>query len=250
MGSASAVLLPAAYVLATEPEALVAFFTPNPLVSLEDRFYHHLRRAYEAAEAFPNQIVLIATVLDPSDTDFWKTELKQTREYDHGGNTSHDLLKTVCFPDKRDGASDTPLFRQGRLWNTVGMVIPAKTLWALARQCLPEMMNWFDAFLKVLNAINEGRIGPAREEAALVRLYEELFPADFWNDIVKRVTVRIMLLPMEDMDWKDWEHTRRVKKTYARLNFGPLFPDQHLQQVFDRAIATERSSRILPGNQA
>ena len=40
------------------------------------------------------------------------------------------------------------------------ITVKAKTLWAMGRRCLPEMMYKFDAFLMVLHAVRQGRLDP------------------------------------------------------------------------------------------
>jgi len=107
------------------------------------------------------------------------------------------------------------------------------------RQCLPEMMYKFDAFLMVLRAVRAGRLEPRYEGSALATVYNDLAPADFSIDILQHVSERSMVLRMDGVDWCDWGRPQRVTETLARLGRRPLFQSEHLGAAPEPAIAVD-----------
>ena len=118
------------------------------------------------------------------------------------------------------------------------LAVKAKSLWTLGRQCLPEMMYKFDAFLMVLRAVREGRLDSMYEASGLASIYNDLSPADFSRDILEHVFERSMVLPMDGVDWCDWGRPQRVTETLARLGRRPLFQSEELGAAREPVIAT------------
>jgi mannose-1-phosphate guanylyltransferase len=226
LGTAPGVFLPTAYVLAENPEATVILLPSDHFVHPENRFCEHIVRAFELAEKHPDQIILVGATPDRAETDYgWispgKPGAAGLRPLIHGS------VPVAAFQEKPGGKAALALLQQGCLWNTMVIAASAKLLWRLGRQCLPEMMCKFDAFLLVLRAIREGRIDPKYEASALAGIYSDLAPADFSKDILQHVSGQSILLPMEGVDWCDWGRPQRVTETLARLGRRPLFPSEH-----------------------
>ena len=107
------------------------------------------------------------------------------------------------------------------------LTVKAKTLWSLARRCLPEMMYAFDAFLMVLRAIHEEQLAPGFEASALERIYKDIAPADFSRDLLQHSAEQSRVMRMEGVKWCDWGQPKRVVETLADLDRQPLFePEQ------------------------
>ncbi len=233
VGTAPGVFLPAAYVLAHDPDAVVALFPSDHFVYPEDAFCRHVNRAFDLAESYADRVLLMGAVPSRPETDYgWIG----SRRGPGVGRTRTQLrgpLEVTDFREKPDANEANLLLRQGCLWNTMVMVAKAQTLWSLGRQCLPEMMYGFDAFLLVLRAIRERQIGPEFETIALGRLYEELAPADFSRDILQQAPERSMVLPMDGVDWCDWGQPQRVSETLERLDRRPLFPLEFVKSRFE-----------------
>lgn len=239
LGTAPGVFLPAAYVLADDPEATVIFLPSDHFVHPEDRFCEHIIRACELAERYPDQIILIGAIPDRAETDYgWIAPGK--KRSDECSSLAQDPLQVVCFQEKPSGEDADVLLRKGYLWNTMVMAAKAKTLWTLGRQCLPEMINEFDMFLMTLRAIHEGRMDPTFEAGALATLYSNVAPADFSRDILEHVSERSLILPMDGVNWSDWGRPQRVTETLASLGRRPLFPLHLLENTTESgAVANE-----------
>ena len=230
LGTAPGVFLPTAHVLAENPEATVIFLPSDHFVNPEDRFCDHIIHAFEMAERYPDQIILIAAIPDRAETDYgWIAPGK--RRTDGRSSLTNGPMQVACFQEKPSGEEADSLLRQGYLWNTMVMAAKAKTLWTLGRQCLPEMMNKFDMFLMVLRAIHEGRLDPTFEASALATLYNDVAPGDFSRDILQHVSKRSMILPMVGVNWSDWGRPQRVTETLAILGRRPLFPLHFLENI-------------------
>ena len=236
LGTAPGVFLPTAYVFADNPEATVLILPSDHFVHPEDRFCDQILHAFELAEKYRDQIILIGAIPDRAETDYGWIVSRNTRA-DGRSCLTHGPTRVVCFQEKPDGDEAVALLRQGCLWNTMVMAVKAKTLWILGRQCLPEMMDKFDAFLMVLRAIHAGRLDPKFEASALTTIYNNLAPADFSRDILQRACERSIVLPMEGVAWSDWGRPQRVTGTLASLGRSPLFPSNLLENELESATA-------------
>ena len=222
MGTAPGVFLPTAYVLADNPEAIVAFLPSDHFVHPERLFCEQVSHAYELVERYNSKILLVGAVPDRAETEYgW---IDPVRDYGHGSaDKTHKVMNVMRFREKPDVREAQALLQQDCLWNTMVMVVKAKSLWELGRQCLPEMMYIFDAFLMVLRAITAGRLAPGYEASALARVYKELAPADFSRDILQHVSERSMVMRMDNVAWCDWGHPQRVAATLSDIGLHPSF---------------------------
>jgi len=230
LGTAPGVFFPTAYVLANNPEAIVAFLPSDHFVHPEHLFCEQITHAYELVEKYKSKILLVGAVPNRAETEYgW---IDPVRDNGHGGaDKAHKVMNVLRFREKPDVMEAQALFQQDCLWNTMVMVAKAKVLWDLGRQCLPEMMYIFDAFLMVLLAIADGRLAPKFEESALARVYKDLQPADFSRDILQHISERSMVMPMEGVAWCDWGHPKRVATTLSDIGRHPSFDTRQIGQT-------------------
>ncbi len=242
LGTAPGVFLPTAYVLADDPEATVILLPSDHFVHPEDRFCDHIIHAFELAEKHHDRIILAGAVPDRAETEYgW---IDPGRAWTGGdGKLTPGPMKVMRFREKPGVKEARALLRQGCLWNTMVITVKAKTLWALGRRCLPEMMHKFDAFLTVLHALREGRLDPAFETSALATIYSDLEPADLSRDILQRVPEESLVLRMEGVDWCDWGHPQRVTETLACLGRRPSFSPDCLECPWESATLANESNK-------
>ena len=222
LGTAPGVFLATTFVLAEDPEATVVLLPSDHFVHPESRFCDHVNRAFELAEKHTDMLILVAAIPDRAETGYGWIDPSGTRV--NAGNTlPHGLTKVKHFREKPGVDEARGLLQKGSLWSTMVVAVKARTLWSLARQFLPEIAYRFGALLAVLRAVREGRLGAQYQAAALMRLYEDLAPADFSKDILQRVPYLSLVLPMDGVDWCDWGHPQRVTETLARLGQRPVF---------------------------
>jgi mannose-1-phosphate guanylyltransferase len=193
------------------------------------------------AEEYHERMILVGAVPDRAETDYgW---------IDSGGPWTgngdalrHEPMKVQRFREKPDLKEARALRRQGCLWNTMVITVKAKTLWALGRQCIPEAMCKFDAFLMVLRAVREGRLDSRFEARALASLYNDLGPADMSKDILAHVAGQSLVLRLEGVGWCDWGDPQRVTEALAGLGRHPSFPPHCLECPWESAsLANERT---------
>lgn len=228
LGTAPGIFLPAAYVLAQDPEATLLILPADHFVHPEDRFCEIILCAFALAETHCGMIILIGAIPDRPETDYgWIAP--GNKQGDVHNHSWHEAVHVMYFREKPARSAARTMFQQGCLWNTMVMTVKAKTLWALGRKCLPGMMCQFDAFLMVLRAVREGRLAPAYEASALANLYNELPSADFSKDILQNICNQSMVMRMEGVNWCDWGRPQRVNGTLAGLGRRPLFPKDYLE---------------------
>lgn len=222
LGTAPGVFLPLAYVLAENLDATVILLPSDHFVHPEERFCGRMLEAFELAETFQDRIVLVGAIPDRAETEYgW---IGPGKAWTDGTSAlTYRPMEVTRFQEKPDLEEARALLRQGCLWNTMIVAANAKTLWALGRQCLPEMMGNFDAFLTVLRAVRERRLDPSWEAKALKSLYSGMAPVDFSKDILQHAFARCLVLRMEGVDWCDWGHPQRVADSLSRLGRRPLF---------------------------
>ncbi len=219
LGTAPGIFLSLAHILAIDPEACVVLLPSDHFVNPEHCFVRHVMDACKLVERQRDQAVLLAAVPDRPGGEFgWIQPRKAGRAASKGA------MRVLGFRERPGLAESCGLFEDGCLWNTMIMVARARTLWEIGRRCLPEMMNWFDAFLMLLRDIQTGKLGPEMKALAPLRLYKELSPADFSRDILQQAAGQFMVLPMEGVEWCDWACPERVTEALARLNRPHLFP--------------------------
>ena len=243
LGTAPGVLLATAFVLAEDPAATVVLLPSDHFVHPESRFCDHVNRAFELAEKHTDMLILVAAIPDRAETEYGWIDPSGS-QMDARRTLPHGPTKVKHFREKPNVSEAHGLLQQGSLWSTMVVAVKALTLWSLARQFLPEMTYRFEAFLAVLRAVREGRIGAQYQAAALMRLYEELPAADFSKDILQRVSHLSMVLPMDGVDWCDWGHPQRVTETLARLGQRPIFESERLGSAHAPAIAGNRGHLI------
>lgn len=249
LGTALGILLPTAYILANDPEAVIVTFPSDHFVYPEEIFCLHVDRALELIEIYRERIILLAAIPNRPETDYGWIGPKPVRQGAHPACLSHGLMRVMNFREKPDVNEANSLYLQGSMWNTMVMAFRAKTLWALARKHLPETMYWFDAFLRVLYDVRKGWLEPECEEVALEQMYEGVASVDFSRDILQHAADQTMVLPMDGVDWCDWGRPQRVSETLARLDRRPLFPSNCMEHVFEPVLAGEGLGNISPISQ-
>lgn len=242
LGTAPGVFLPAAYVLADNPEATLILLPADHFVHPENRFCDHMLHALEMAEEHHDRIILVGAVPDRAETGYgW---IDSGGPWTGSGNAlAHEPVKVRRFREKPGVKEARALRREGCLWNTMVISVKAKTLWALGRRWLPEMMYKFEAFLMVLRGVREGRLDARFEASALTSLYNDLEPADLSRDILEHVPEQSLVLRLDGVHWCDWGHPQRVTETLAGLGRHPSFSPNGLECPWESATLANESSK-------
>jgi mannose-1-phosphate guanylyltransferase len=222
LGTAPGILLPTAFVSEIDPEATILILPADQFVHPEKLFLRHVAQAFQCADACPHQLILVGVPADRPETGYGWILAEKHRTSVQACATSAPLLRVAHFREKPDFDEARSLLHLNGLWSTMVIAIKAKTLWALARKCLPEMMDYFDAFRQIIRAVREGEVAPSWEAFALEDLYKSLQPADFSKDILQCIVPEILVMPMTGVTWYDWSHPQHVTESLASLNRKPV----------------------------
>ena len=217
LGTAPGILLPTAYVIDKDPQATIVVLPSDHFVHPERKFLENVVQASKFAEQHPDRLILIGATPDRPEIDFGWIVAEDAVELPRAGASDFPLLRVTSFREKPDLDEARSLFRRDALWNTMVIAVKAETLWALARQCLPAMMDCFDAFRQILRAVRKKEVEPGYETRALADLYQKLTPADFSKDVLEHITGQISVMPMAGVTWCDWGRPQRVTDSLALL---------------------------------
>ncbi len=217
LGTALGILLPTAFILEKNPNATIIVLPSDHFAYPESKFIEHMIWASQFAEQFSQNLVLIGAAADRPEVDYGWITAEDSQEFIWASNGKISLRRVSSFREKPGIDEAHALLRENGLWNTMTIAVKARTLWSLAGQCLPHLLDRLDTFRQILHAVRMGKLDPGFEKSALAFLYQNLSPADFSTDILQRIAQHILVLPMTDVTWCDWGRPRRVTESLARL---------------------------------
>lgn len=221
LGTAPGILLPAAFITEIDPDATILILPADQFIHPEKLFLRHVAQAFQCADACPDRLILVGVPADRPETGYGWILAEERRIPLTAGATNAPLLRVSQFREKPDYDEARALLHLNGLWSTMVIAIKAKTLWALARKCLPEMMTYFDAFRQILRAVREGEVEPSCEAFALEDLYDRLEPADFSKEVLQKIVEEMLVMPMTGVTWCDWGRPQHVTESLAFLNRKP-----------------------------
>lgn len=201
--TAPGIFLPAAYILRADPAATVLIFPSDHYISSGPAFSRCVERAAALAEREREKIVLLGAIPDGPEVDYGWIEPERR---------AAGAMKVSRFREKPDAREAEAMFAQGCLWNTMVMAVKIRTLWAMGRACLPDMMEHFDALLPAL--------GTEQEASALAETYRRLGSFNFSRDIIERLPRQILVVPMEGVEWSDLGRPARILELMDQLGRG------------------------------
>ena len=238
--TAAGVLLPATYIQAEDPEAIVAILPSDHFIYPKARFVEQLNFAFEMAESRPAKMVLMGAVPDAPESDYgWIQPGEEIFEWNPG-----DLVpRTVnSFREKPDRQHAARWLANGWLWNTSIVVAKMKTLWGLAAAHMPEVSSRFTMFHQVLLALSRGGVTEERVKMLLHQIYQNLPKANFSRDLLEKVSGECIVLPLNRVVWSDWGRPVRVVETLEQIGRSSGIPDSVSQFVGRSLSIPEMSS--------
>ncbi len=217
-GTAVGLLLPLAAVLADSADATVVVTPSDHGVEDEMCFRRGIRRALDRVRDNPSEVVIFGVEPGSVSGDFgWITPSAQ-------GLVTHDGFCPVAgFVEKPSLGDASFLYSAGAVWNTLVLVVRAKTLLDLYRRCLPFHVD------VVLTA---QKMDPGSRERFLREWYPALPLADFSRDVLMRATNLCLYTWPAEMGWSDLGTPDRMSDWLA-LQRRPLeiSPLNEIEQV-------------------
>jgi mannose-1-phosphate guanylyltransferase len=218
LGTAMGILLSATFVSERDPEANLIVLPSDHFVHPEALFLEHATQAFQFVEEHPDRLVLIGVPADRPETNYGWIVPQAAQDVSSSGMDAPPLLHVMQFREKPGYDEAVALLREDALWSTMVIVVKAKTLWAMARECLPEASAAFDTFRQKLRSAREGNVESRFEAHALSDLFEKLRPADFSKDILEHAHAQVSVMPMLSVTWCDWSRSRHLTDSLARLD--------------------------------
>lgn len=197
LGTGPGILLPLARILARDPHAVVVIVPSDHYVRDEEPFLDTIREAELLARA-EDCVVLVGAVPEGAETQYGWIQTEQ----EEGARSQ----RVAGFREKPSLPVAERLLADGALWNTFIMVGPARKLWDLAREHLPEQCAAFDSYRAAVDTHEEPHV---RSD-----IYERLEPADFSRDLLEKAE-GLALVALSPCGWSDWGTPARVFRSLA-----------------------------------
>jgi mannose-1-phosphate guanylyltransferase len=208
-GTAAGVLLPAHWVRARDPEAVVAVFPSDHLVVEGARFMAHVAEVVAAVRDHPGWVVLLGAQADRAETEYGWIEPGRV----FGRTTAGPISAVARFWEKPGPVEAESYLTQGCLWNTFVIVAKAARLVDLGNRHVPEL----SARLAPLDRF----FGTEHEHWALAQAYALASPANFSRDVLEPGHAELMVSHMPALTWSDLGTPRRVFRMVRELDLRP-----------------------------
>jgi mannose-1-phosphate guanylyltransferase len=199
------VLLPLAYVRRNDPHASVVILPCDHFVYPEYLFTKSAMNAVEAAEAFPERVVLLGASPEVVDADLGWIEL--------GGSLSSSFDSEVYsvhrFVEKPPDDEAARIMRTGGLLNTLVIASRLDSLWTLGRRHFPETIALLE---RAANAFDTDS-----EDEVLHRIYREMPSWDLSKDLLGRCPESLAVMELDGVQWSDWGRPERILDTIRRM---------------------------------
>ncbi len=223
------VFLPLTYVLKNDPNATVVIFPADHFVFPEDRFVETVRGALRVAEIMTDRIMVLGVA--PTYLELQYGWLEKGPPI--GWATGAPVYELKAFIEKPDAIQGLNAMTCGALWNTSVIAAKATTLWHLAWNCFPKMM---DRFAQLREAI-----GTPRESQTLETIYQDIPICNFSRDFLERIPHCIGVIELEGVQWSDWGTPERIVETLRLLGKNPAFTND---QMAMQAVSAYSKSQI------
>ncbi len=210
-GTVAGIFLPLAYIRHRDPQATVIVYPSDHFVFPEYRFVQMAGKLIRAAELFSERLMLLGVSPTGTELDYGWIEPTQSLGWIRGSQ----VRQVGAFFEKPDSSRAMAAMNAGGLWNTFVMAANVEMLWQLGWQCLPEVMQHFEAF--------GNTIGTALETQTLRMIYEDMPHKNFSSDVLQKVSEQVGVLEMQDVMWSDWGHPTRIQDTLDSIGTEPAF---------------------------
>ncbi len=241
-GTGAGVFLPAAYILARDPDATVLILPSDHFLSPRAKFLEQIDLARRCIDDLAERLVLLAAVPDLPETDYGWVE-----PGDHvpgwGGKGRLPIREVISFREKPCATEAERCFRQGHLWNTMIVATKIQALWRLGKRLLPEVIDRFESFQRILRGNRAER--KRQEQSAIEKLYESIPAFDFSSNFLARATSHCAVMPLQGVMWSDWGRPERVIESLRRIGRRPLFLEGSLRWRQNRRLAAGISPPVL-----
>lgn len=219
--TAPGVFLPASYIRARDPEALIYVFPSDHFIYPEEQFIDQMRRAATIARSFREYIVLMGIEADRPEPDYgWIEPGEELQGWTWGGKQT--VRKITGFQEKPSRRQAEKWFDAGYFWNAMILVCQMRTLWKLGDEIIPFVTRRFDSFLENLPA---DQLLDKEAPRQLVELYDELPSVNLSGTFLRQAAERMLVMPLVDIVWNDWGRPERITESLHRIGKKSLLEE-------------------------
>lgn len=197
--TAAAILLCAAWAVATDPLATLLILPSNYLVDPDGILIPQLVSAIRLVEELDDKIVLLGAEANSAEMGHGWIIPTKAGDVSKAGAM---FKRVVGFEEEPEAKRTKRFFRRGYLWNTTVFAVKATTLWSLGRRFLPELTESFQ-MLRRVREVAERREGhpPELTQQALKHIYGNIPAVNFSRVVLSNATRHLVVLPVKRMIW-------------------------------------------------
>lgn len=208
-GTAAGVLLPAHWIHARDPRAVVTVFPSDHFIREEAAFMGHVAEVVRFVTRHPEWIVLLGVQPTEPETEYGWIEPGERV----GWTTRGPLYRIRRFKEKPSGEVAGTLLSAGGLWNTFVFVASVSTLIRAGRECLPDLHER----LARLSAFT----GTEHEGWAIRQAYAFSPRANFSRSVLELSPRPLAVAKVPGLTWCDLGTPARVARTLTSLGVSP-----------------------------
>ena len=208
-GTAAGVLMPAHWIRARDPRAVVAVFPADHFILEEETFMRHVGEVAGYVRAHPEGLVLLGVPPSDADPDYGWIE-PGVRLGWAGPDPVHRIRG---FREKPTEESARRLYALGGLWNTFVFAASVTTLIEAGRECVPLLHD---------RLVRMGLFSGTQYEAwALRQAYLFAPAADFSRTVLESPSLALAVAEVPTHTWCDLGTPERVAWTLRALGAPP-----------------------------
>jgi mannose-1-phosphate guanylyltransferase len=183
------------------PDAVVTVTPTEHDVAPAGRNVAEIDRARELAGAHRDKVVLVGARPDEVDPELGYISLGATLA---GTSAS----RVSGFLEKPNTARAAELVSEGALWNTMVCCGTVRAFWELGRAGSPALIDLLENLVPLIDTDDE--------DAALAAVYSLAPVTGFARELLERSPERLLVTPLEGVEWSDRRRAERNHATLAR----------------------------------
>jgi mannose-1-phosphate guanylyltransferase len=195
-------LLPLAHLYKRYPDSTVVVFPSDHFILEEDLFMVYVDQAFRVVEEDPAKVVLLGIKPSEAEPEYGYI-VPGKRLYGPSAPGTHEVSLFIEKPE-RDVARD--LVSCGGLWNTLVMVLKAKTFLNAVSRIAPLL---YSSFERIWRAVGTASLGDLVKE-----VYQQMYPVNLSKGLLELLPLErpltLCVLPVRNIHWSDWGSEQRI----------------------------------------
>lgn len=171
-----------------DQDATVAVLPCDHHYENDQAFLDALERAYRAAEAYPDKVILLGAAADYPEVEYGWIDMGSPAACGSPG-----LYEVLGFQEKPSFDRAQELLRRGSVWNTFVMVGSVGAFLSIIEQALPELDGHFQG--SRLAQCGETRIQDGK--------YDQLAHLNFSQHVLENAAQQMLVLKLQGAGWSD-----------------------------------------------